>query len=335
MDLFPNEVYVFTPRGDVKEFPRGATPIDFAYAIHTEVGHHCAGAKVNGRMVPLRYELQNGDVVEIITSPQHVPSRDWLKIARTSRARARIRAWINTEEREKSLALGKDLCAREFKKFRMDFSGFVHEHGEEVAKRLSFKSLEDLLVAVGYGKISPVQVRRAARRILNPEPERPELPPTGEPAAKRAPKDTGIRIHGVDDIMIHLAKCCTPVPGDDVVGYITRGRGVTVHRTDCKNLQALDPERKVEVSWGPEPGETYPVRLRVQTLDQKGMLAAVSNAISGAEANIVEAKVVTSPDQTAIFNFVVEVTDGAHLQRILSGIRKLDGVNWVERVAAT
>ncbi len=340
MDLFPDEVYVFTPQGEVKQFPLGATPIDFAYAIHTEVGHHCAGAKVNGRMVPLKYELQNGDEVEIITSPHHVPSRDWLKIAKTSRARARIRQWIKTAERAKSLALGKDLCLREFRKHRLDFNEFLKERGEEIAGLLSFKTLDDMLVAVGYGKVSPSQVVRRFAKVLKieetPEPEGPGLELEKEKRVRRgtsrAPQ--AIQIDGIDDIMVHLGRCCTPVPGDDVVGYITRGRGVTVHRVDCPNIESLDPERKVEVMWVAPEGGTYPVKIWVSTVDQKGMLAAVSNAISAEEANILEAKVTTYPDHRAAFRFVVEVSSSRHLRRVLSGIRKVEGVSRVERTAS-
>lgn len=337
MDLFPNDVYVFTPGGDVKEFPRGATPIDFAYAIHTEVGHRCAGAKVNGKMVPLKYELQNGDVVEIITSPQHVPSRDWLKIAKTSRALTRIRHWIKTEERQKSLNLGKDLLLREFKKNQADFSEFLKDKGEEVAKELSFKSLNELLIAIGYGKISPIQVFKKFQRLEQKEEKTDDelIEELNQDDAKKLEESAqqGINIHGIDNIMVHLGKCCTPVPGDDVIGYITRGRGVTVHRTDCVNIKKLDPERKVDVTWHREPGETYPVRLHVMTTDKKGMLAAVSNAISNGEGNIKEAKVITTPDNNAMFNFLVEVRDSSHLKKIISGIRRVQGVNWVGRAS--
>lgn len=335
MDLFPNEVYVFTPDGEVKEFPSGATPVDFAYAIHTEVGHHCAGAKINGRMVPLRYQLKNGDVVEIITSKQHVPSRDWLKLAKTSRARARIRHWIKTEEREKSLALGKDLCVREFRKRRLDFSELIRDKGAEVAQALSFKTLEDLMVAVGYGKVSSAQV---AGKFAPPE-KAEESPVPYEKSSKEARRSRkkrrqGILIHGLDDIMIHLGRCCTPVPGDDVVGYITRGRGVTVHREDCSNVRNMDPERRVDVTWDVSEVENFPVRIKVGTADQKGMLAAVSNAISVSEANILKAKVTTTPDDRALFSFVVEVSDGDHLRKVFSGIRKVEGVIMVDRATA-
>ena len=336
MDLFPDEVYVLTPNGEIKEFPRGATPIDFAYAIHTEVGHHCAGAKVNGKMVPLKYELQNGDVVEIITSKHHVPSRDWLKIAHTSRARARIRQWIKTEEREKSLALGKDLVSREFKKHRLDFSEFLKEDAEEVARALSFKTVDDMLIASGYGKISPSQIVRRYLKLKNVDGleeiiERESQTPTTSKVQK--PQGEGIKIQGHDDIMIHLAKCCTPVPGDEVIGYITRGRGVTVHREDCPNVESLEPDRKVEVTWATDDSGNYPVMLNVTTVDEKGMLAAVSNAISAAEANILEAKVYTRPDHSAHFTFVAEVKDSHHLKKVISGIKQVNGVMRVERQA--
>ncbi len=335
MDLFPDEVYVLTPNGEIKEFPIGATPIDFAYAIHTEVGHHCAGAKVNGKMVPLKYQLQNGDVVQIITSKHHVPSRDWLKIAKTSKARARIRQWIKTEEREKSLALGKDLCAREFKKNRLDFNDFLKAEAEDIASSLSFKTVDDMLIAAGYGKISPAQIVRKYLRTKHGEDFELQQPETQLQTRAKKPSKEGISIHGHDDIMIHLGKCCTPVPGDEVVGYITRGRGVTIHRENCPNVAALEPDRKVEVQWTTDKDVNYPVKLNVVTADQKGMLAAVSNAISAAEANILEAKVTTLPDQSAHFTFVAEVRDGEHLKKVVSGIKKVGGVMRVARQASS
>jgi guanosine-3',5'-bis(diphosphate) 3'-pyrophosphohydrolase len=337
MDLFPNEVYVFTPQGEVKEFPSGATPVDFAYAIHTEVGHHCAGAKINGRMVSLKYELQNGDAVEIVTSPQHVPSRDWLKLAKTSRALARIRQWIKTAEREKSLALGRDLCNREFKKNRLDFSAVAKTQGNEMAQALSYRTLDDLLVAVGYGKISPVQIVRKLTRENQPELEEPVQAIEAEGRVKKQagrPGESDLQIHGLDDIMIHLARCCTPVPGDEVVGYITRGRGVSVHRESCPNVRNFEPDRRVEVAWAQSVG-IYPVKVRVRAVDQKGILAGVSNAISASEANILEARVNTTPDQMAVFHFVVEVRDGEHLKKILSGIRGVEGVSRVDRIVSS
>ncbi|MEA1868442.1 MAG: bifunctional (p)ppGpp synthetase/guanosine-3',5'-bis(diphosphate) 3'-pyrophosphohydrolase [Thermodesulfobacteriota bacterium] len=332
MDLFPNEVYVFTPKGEVREFPRGASPIDFAYAIHTEVGNHCAGAKVNGRIVPLKYQFHNGETVEIITSNKHFPNRDWLKLAKTSRARARIRQWIKIEERDKSLALGKDLCAREFKKHRLDFNNFIKTKGAEVAKALSFKTPEDMLIAAGYGKVAPSQIIRKLR-AGEPEEQEPEKKESRVKQITEKAEQQGILIHGLEDILIHLGKCCTPIPGDEVVGYITRGRGVTIHREDCSNIHNLDPNRRIEVTWADVDKATYPAKIRVSTDDRKGMLAAVSNEISAGEANILEAKVTTTPAYAAILDFVIDVKDRTQLRKILSGIRKLEGVNLVERVS--
>lgn len=328
MDLYPDEVYVFTPKGEVKGFPKGATPIDFAYSIHSEVGHHCSGAKIHGRLVPLSYQLQNGDVVEIITSSQHVPSKDWLKLAKTSRALARIRQWIQAQEREQSLALGKELCEREFKKFRFDLNDILKERGDEIAELLSFKTPEDMLVAVGYGKISPVQVFRKATKDLIKE----EIPEERE--AKRPEKITGkgIQIHGIDNVMIHLARCCMPIPGDNVVGYITRGKGVTVHLENCTNIAALEPERLVEIDWTSPDHETYPVRLKVEATDKQGLLAAISSAISASGANIEKGSVNTIHKQRAEFNFRINVTNHDHLKKIMAGIRKVDGVINVHRM---
>jgi len=332
MDLFPNEVYVFTPRGEVRELPRGATPIDFAYAIHTEVGNHCAGAKVNGRIVPLKYQFHNGERVEIITSNKHFPNRDWLKLAKTSRARAKIRQWIKIEERDKSLALGKDLCAREFKRHRLDFNNFMKTKGTEVAKALSFKTPEDMLIAAGYGKVAPSQIIRKLR-AGEPEEQEPEKKESRVKKITEKAEQQGILIHGLDDILIHLGKCCTPIPGDEVVGYITRGRGVTIHRENCSNIRNLDPDRRIEVTWADVDKATYPAKVRVSTVDQKGMLAAISNEISAGEANILEAKVSTTPDYAAILDFVVGVKDRTQLRKILSSIRRLEGVNLVERIS--
>lgn len=337
MDLFPSEVYVFTPGGDVKELPKGATPVDFAYAVHTEVGHHCAGAKVNGHMVPLKYELQNGDVVEIITSPQHTPSRDWLKFVKTSRAITRIKQWIKTEEYAKSLAIGKDVCVREFKKYRLDFNDIAKQKGTDIARWFSCKGLDDLLVAVGYGRVSPVQiVKRFIKEEQPPESiashdqaMEPEIP------SKQAEKDSshGIQIQGMDDIMIHLGRCCTPVPGDDVVGYITRGRGITIHRIDCSNVRNIEIERRVDVHWAKDTGAFYPAGIIVKSIDQKGMLANISNAISAGDANIQDARVMTRPmEQVAIFKYIVQVIDLEHLKKILTGIKKVEGVLQVSRI---
>ncbi|UKL14657.1 RelA/SpoT family protein [Dissulfurimicrobium hydrothermale] len=334
MDLFPGEVYVFTPGGDVKELPKGATPVDFAYAVHTEIGHHCAGARVNGHMVPLKYELQNGDVVEIITSPQHVPSRDWLKFVKTSRAVARIKQWIKTEEYAKSLAIGRDLCIREFKKNRLDFNEIAKQKGHDIAGWFSCKGFDDLLVAVGYGRVSPVQIVK--RYIKEEQPESIGLieQAGGDGLQKLGGEDLqlGIQIQGLEDIMIHLARCCMPVPGDDVVGYITRGRGITIHRTECPNARNIESERRVDVQWATETSTAYPAKIIVRSVDKKGMLASISNAISAGDANIQDARVITSPmEQVAIFHYIIQVSGLEHLKKIIAGIKKMDGVLQVSR----
>ncbi|MBX6422154.1 bifunctional (p)ppGpp synthetase/guanosine-3',5'-bis(diphosphate) 3'-pyrophosphohydrolase [Thermosulfurimonas sp. F29] len=329
MDLFPEEVYVFTPQGDIKVLPRGATPVDFAYAIHTEVGHHCARAWVNGRLVPLDYRLETGDVVKIDTSPQHRPSRDWLKFVKTSRARSRIRQWLRQEERERVVAAGREILAREFRKHRRNVTEFLEsQRALEIAQKFNLKSVEDLLAAVGYGKITPAQV---VRRALGEEkPARTvceRVPETGE---VQCPGEV-LLMDGTRDVLFHLSRCCNPVPGDEVVGYITRGRGISVHRVNCPNVAILDDERKIEVRWEKSDGSVHPVRLSVITQDRKGMLAAVSSAISTAEANILKAEVQTTPDRRAVFDIVVEVTDRRHLDKIMANVRSVDGVLKVER----
>lgn len=335
MDLFPDEVYVLTPEGEIKEFPAGATPVDFAYSIHTEVGHQCTGAKVNGRMVPLKYELQNGDEVEILNSKNHSPSRDWLKFVKSGKAKARIRQWIKTEERSKSLSLGKELLTKEFKKNKLDFSEFLKESAENMAKAFSFKSPDDMMIAVGYGKISALQIVKKFSRVVKESEDQTEseelVIPTSS-LAKSSKSSEGILIHGCDDIMLHLAKCCTPVPGDEVVGYITRGRGITVHVENCPNIAHLEPERQVDVTWDTSSENEYPVKLMVVTADQKGMLALVSSTISKEDANIIEAKVNTSVDLSATFSFLIQVSSGDHLNKVLSSIRQVSGVIKVERI---
>ncbi len=329
LDLFPDEVYVFTPKGEVKIFPQGATPIDFAYAIHTEVGHHCIGAKVNGQIVSLRYQLQTGDMVEIITSAQARPSRDWLKYVKTSRARARIRHFLKKEEEARSLAIGKELCEREFRKHRLDFARFIDSpEAEEVAREFSFKSFRDLIIGVGFGKISASQV---VGKVISRKEKDEEPPKALEKPSKRQSKG-GILVKGTGDLLVKVARCCQPVPGDEIIGYITRGRGVTVHRADCPNLSYVDPERKIEVSWESMGDDgVHPTKISVITVDQKGMLASVSNAISSSEANIVKAEVHTTPDKKAHFLFVVEVTGRSHLNQLLSNVRQVSGVLKAER----
>lgn len=332
VDLYPNDVYVFTPEGEVKEFPRGATPVDFAYAIHTEVGRQCTGAKVNGRLVPIKYELKNGDVVEIITAPHHTPSKDWLKFVKTTRARTRIKQWFKTEEQESSVSLGKEICEKEFRKHRLNLSKLLKsEELTKAASELSFGSVEDLLAGVGYGKISPLQI---VRKLLPPgEVSEEELPVAAKISKKKEKiRPEGIKIRGVEDIMIRFGRCCNPLPGDDVVGFITRGRGVTVHTSNCRNIVDSDSERRVDVQWDVREKTAHPVKVRVVTIDKKGLLAAISNAISACDANIVEADIHTTLDHKAILNFILEVVDTSHLKTVLKAVKHLEDVIRVERL---
>lgn len=337
VELFPDEVYVLTPKGAVKQLPKGSTPVDFAYSIHTEVGHQCVGARVNDKIVPLRYELQSGDVVEIVTHPDHRPSRDWLKFVKTSRARAKIRQWFKTEERNRSLALGRDLCEKEFRRHGLNFSKLLKSpEMQEVLERLSFQDVDDLIAAVGYGKLSP---KSLATYFLPEEPQEPqeqleELPPLKTRRGKPRPVRGGVRVRGVEDVMVHFARCCQPLPGDSVLGFITRGRGVTVHAADCPNIQAAEADRLIPVEWNLEHQESHPVRVRVVCSDRKGILAAIAQTLSQADINITHARVQTSPDKKAVGFFDVEVTDLRHLEGALRAIRRIEEVIEADRVRA-
>ena len=336
VDLFPDDVYVFTPKGEVKSFPRGATPIDFAYSVHSAVGDRCTGAKVNGKLVPLKYELNNGDIVEILTSPNHVPSKDWLKIVKTSRARTRIRHWIKTEERERSIALGRELCDREFRKHGLSFSKYLNsETMEEVAQSFSFQKVEDLLASIGYGKVSALQAAGKFTTLREPEAEETEgtkdVPPERVERKERAGPRGGVNVKGVPDIMVRFAKCCNPLPGEQIVGYITRGRGVSVHRVDCASLLASGFERRIDVEWDKVNGEVHPVGLVVVCANVKGMLAAISGTLSNLDINILEANIRTRLDNRSECKFVVEVHDSEHLNRAVAAVRKIKDVLEVYR----
>lgn len=333
VDLFPQEVYVFTPKGDVKEFPYGATPVDFAYSIHTEVGHRCSGARINGKLVSLDYQLKNGEIVEIVTSPRHVPSKDWLKFVKTGRAKTRVRQWVKTEERERSIILGRELCEREFPKHELNFTKYLKsEELTKAASELSIQSVDDLLASVGYGKISPRQVigKLIPRRQLD-SGKVTALERLVQKVIKRKDKG-GIKVKGIEDVMIRLGRCCNPLPGDAIVGYITRGRGITVHTPDCPNIVTEDSERRVDVEWEVSGDVVHPVKIQVISFDKKGLLADISGVISQSEANILEADVHTGPDKKAVSNFIIEVTDAKHLGTVISSLKKLKDVIRVERL---
>ncbi len=336
VDLFPHEVYVFTPKGTVKQFPIGATPIDFAFNVHSDVGSHCMRAKVNGKIVPLKYELRSGDTVEIITSPSGKPSKDWLKFVKTSRAKTKIRQWFTAEEREKSITLGKEILEKELRKFSLQQAKLI-KSGDlaKVADEFSFQSVDDLIAAVGYGKVTANQI---IGKILPQEKLEQQEEQQQEGRLKhfikkitRGPKDA-LLIKGVDNVMVRYAGCCNPLPGDKVVGFITRGRGVTIHTSDCPNAMDDDPNRRVEVEWDSTKEYIYPVRIRVYSEDKKGMLAEISNTISSHEANIKNARVNTTDDNKAVGTFEVEIRDLIHLKKVIKGLEKIKGVNRVERI---
>jgi len=338
VDLFPEEVYVFTPGGDVKELPRGATPIDFAYSVHTDVGNRCTGAKVNGRLVPLKTELKNGDIVEVMTGANQTPSKDWLKFVRTSRARNKIRNWVKTQERDKSIELGRDLLERKLRKYDLTLKKILaSDEFSRAGHDLGFKSGDDVLAAIGYGKVSVGQVvgRVVPKEKLQPDQEKPSAGIGKVLDRIRKKPSSAIKIDGVDDILVRFAKCCNPLPGDPAVGFITRGRGVTVHTEDCPYVQESDPDRRVNVEWDKRKAGSRAVKIRVFCENQKGMLAGITAAITNSEANIISAKVHSTPDNKGINNFEVEVQDLAHLNRISNAIMKVKGVYRVERMRST
>ncbi len=331
MDLFLGEIFVFTPKGEVKPLPVGATPIDFAFAVHTEVGLRCGGAKVNGRIAPLSRELKNGDTVEILTSPKQTPSRDWLAFVKTARARQRIRHWIRLEEQEQSLKLGRDFLERELRKRRLTLPSDSELEGAAV--RLDLGQWEKVLVALGRGDVGPTAVIKE----LYPENKLEDVPaPPSSPfrrlAARMRRSGPGVRIQGLDNLMVRYSQCCQPVPGDEVIGYITIGRGVSIHRKDCPNVLNLseDPERRVEIEWRAEKGERFLVKLYTKGTDRRGLLSDIARAIADTGTNIQHADV-KAVDAGMVGQFVVEVRDLGHLKKVMRGVGEVKGVLAVER----
>ena len=338
MDLLGDEVFVFTPKGDVYNLPAGSTPIDFAYAVHTEVGHRCVGAKVNGKIVPLDYRLQIGDQVQILTSNQSTgPSRDWLNIVRTSRARNKIRAWFSKEAREDSIARGKEELVKFLRKAGI-FGRITLDSPEmkEVASDFNARTLDDLFAGIGNGHISPKQVttRLIKRLSESADFERDEdllaLRTARQPQKAEEPVETKgvVQVKGVDDVLVRFARCCNPVPGDDIVGYITRGRGVSVHRRDCPNMKQLgqDPNCLVEVGWSRKPSGTFKVGIQVEAIDRTQLLRDITAVLSDAGVNILNANLKTTKDGLAIFSFVFEIGNVSILDEILANLKKIDNV---------
>ncbi len=335
VELFTEEVYVFTPKGDVKGYPKGSTPIDFAYSVHTDIGHRCVGAKVNGKLVPLKYELKNGDIVEVITSPHHTPSKDWLKIVKSSRARNKIRSWIKIEERKRSIVLGREICEKDFRRYSLNLQK-IQKSGEfkKIAGEFGYAADEDLMAAVGYGKISSSQI---VGKLL-PEDKIKERNDHKESRLesvinKLKGKSSGaVEISGLDDVLVRFGKCCNPVPGDEITGFITRGKGVTVHTADCPFALEGDPERRVDVVWNKGKTAALPVKIRVLCHDVKGILATMTIAITNCEANIASAQIQSTIDQRGENTFEVNVVDLAHLQKVMNALMKIKGVIKVERI---
>jgi guanosine-3',5'-bis(diphosphate) 3'-pyrophosphohydrolase len=335
IELYPEEVYIFTPTGEVKTLPRDATPVDFAYAIHTDVGHQCVGARVNGKMVPLRARLRNGDIVEIVTTTGHKPSRDWLNFVVTSRARNKIRHFIHAAEKERSLDIGRKLFDKEARRFGLNLKNLTEPAAmAKVLTEYGLGRADELYAAIGYGKLSAKNV--LARFV--PTEELKETHETGIASVVRRVLGTGeakIKVRGIDDLMVFRARCCNPIRGEQIVGYITRGKGVSVHAASCPNVVNLlyDPERRIDVEWdkGADPAP-YTVRLSIQVEDRKGILADVSSKIAGINTNIrnVEA---TVDDQVGRIDMTVEISDVKHLQRVIKSLKAVNGVMGVERAS--
>ena len=335
VELFTEEVYVFTPKGDVKGYPKGSTPIDFAYSVHTDIGHRCVGAKVNGKLVPLKYELKNGDIVEVITSPHHTPSKDWLKIVKSSRARNKIRAWIKIEERKRSIVLGREICEKDFRRYSINLQK-IQKSGEfkKIAAEFGYAADEDLMAAVGYGKISSSQIvaKLLPEEKLKERAEHKESRLESVINKLKGKSSSAVEIGGLDDVLVRFGKCCNPVPGDEIIGFITRGKGVTVHAADCQFALESDPERRVDVAWSKFKTAVLPVKIRVLCHDVKGILATISLAITNCEANIASAQIQSTIDQRGENIFEVNVTDLAHLQKVMNSLMKIKGVIKVERM---
>jgi guanosine-3',5'-bis(diphosphate) 3'-pyrophosphohydrolase len=330
IDLFPDEVYVFTPNGEVKTIPKGATPVDFAYLIHSDVGHQCTGAKVNGRIVPLQYQLITGDMVEIITTKNHKPSKDWLKFVKTVKARSRIRQWIKTQDKARSINLGREMCEKEFRKNNLNFNKLLKsEKMIQVVDKLGFKHVDDLIASVGYGKNA---TRQLVREFLDkPEADETFLDKLISRVTRKKSK-TGVVVKGVEDMLIRLGKCCKPLPGDPITGYITRGFGVTVHRKSCVNAMKINPERRIDVAWSEDFTEPYPVKIHVSSHDRVGLLRDIATNISKADANILDVHSETLADHTVESLFTVGVKDVKHLEQVIRAIKNVKRIQRVRRV---
>ena len=335
LELFHDVVYVFTPKGILKELPKGATPVDFAYAIHTEVGDHCVGAKVNGKIVPLKHEVSSGDTIEILTSPNQTPHKDWLKFVRTSRAKTKIKHWIKSEEQKRSLEIGRRLLESEFRRHGLPPSQVSKSDALlDLAKQEGYATIDELAAAVGFGHVATAQiVGRLLASIAENRTASHETEPVPKVARGRG-TEASVQVRGGRDLLMQLSRCCNPVPGDRILGYITRGRGLTIHSVDCPNLGALDYDRNrlVEVEWDTATPGQHAVNISVIAEDRTGVLANVSSAIAGSDANISRAEITTREDRKAELHFVVEISDTNHLNRVLKAIERVNGVITARRL---
>jgi len=339
VDLFQDEVYVFTPKGDVRVFPRGATPIDFAYAIHSQLGDHITGGRINGKLEPLRYKLRNGDVVEVVTSTNQQPNKDWLDFVGTSRARSKIRNFLRLEQRDKSLRLGRELLERDLHKAGVSLNKLLKNDQElrKVYEACKISSYEELMIGVGYGKIDPADVLAV---VAPPDEEGKDSKPPDQLREGRIAglvrkvikrDDNAIKLNGIDDVLVRYAKCCNPLPGDDILGFITRGRGLTIHRRGCTKAFDTDPERRVEISWDAKAKINRSVQLRVVTANRPGILATVGHTFSTQGINISEANCRASDDGRAVNVFTFVCQDLAQLKTVMRALQKVQGVVEVER----
>ena len=342
VDLEPEEVYTFTPRGKVIGLPRGATPIDFAYAIHSDVGHTCVGAKVNGRIVPLRYQLRNGEVVEILTQPGHVPGKDWLELVKTSRARNKIRHVVNASERAQALDLGQKLLEKEARRMGIPLGKISRAEIEAAAAEYGYSKAEDVQSAIGYGRLSARALLQRLHTEVPPAEQEPAPPPLTASQEARAileakQGELAVKVRGVDDLLVYRAKCCNPIRGDAIVGYVTRGKGIAVHSRNCPNVQSLlyEVERRIEVEWEKSLTESFPVRMVVRTDDRPGMLNQLTSVLTGENSNIQTLEARTDARRGgdgAVIEMTVEVRDKKQFERITAAMRRIPGVRDVERL---
>jgi GTP pyrophosphokinase len=333
-DLLTDDVYVFTPKGDVIELPRNATPIDFAFRIHSDIGMHCTGAKVNGHIATLKYELKNGDTVEILTSNKINTSKDWLRVVKTSKARSAIMQWVKKEERKRSIDVGKNILEKEFRKRGKSFSKILKSDDLSSAmKSFNLSTAEDLMSAIGFGGIIPKQFfgKLYADEKIEEKRKKPSKIESIIDKISRRQKEA-IEIQGIDDILVKYGKCCNPITGDDIEGFITRGRGVTVHKTDCPYILESAPERRIKLQWGKDTKLTRPVKIKVICKDEKGLLAGMSSSITGKKANITSAQINTKTAR-AVCIFEIAVESLTHLEKVIDALHKVKGVTKVDRIS--